>query len=42
MSPTEIVELAAVTAAYNMVARFLVALQVIPKLRGFLQRSFPR
>ena len=28
MSPTELVELAAVTAAYNMVARFLIALQV--------------
>ena len=31
MSPTEIVELVAVTAAYNMVARFLVALQVTPE-----------
>ena len=31
MSPTEIVELTAVTAAYNMVARFLVALQVTPE-----------
>ena len=31
MSPTELVELAAVTAAYNMVARFLVALQVTPE-----------
>ena len=31
MSATEIVELAAVTAAYNMVARFLVALQVTPE-----------
>lgn len=29
-SPTEFVELAAVVAAYNMVARFLVALQVPP------------
>jgi alkylhydroperoxidase family enzyme len=28
LSPTELVELAAVTAAYNMVARFLVALGV--------------
>ena len=31
MSPTELVELAAVTAAYNMVARFLIALQVTPE-----------
>ncbi|MEO8188141.1 MAG: carboxymuconolactone decarboxylase family protein [Burkholderiaceae bacterium] len=31
MSPTEIVELVAVTAAYNMVARFLLALQVTPE-----------
>lgn len=31
MSPTEVVELVAVTAAYNMVARFLVALQVTPE-----------
>ena len=31
MSSTEIVELVAVTAAYNMVARFLVALQVTPE-----------
>ena len=31
MSATEIVELVAVTAAYNMVARFLVALQVTPE-----------
>ena len=31
MSETELVELAAVTAAYNMVARFLVALQVTPE-----------
>lgn len=31
MSATELVELAAVTAAYNMVARFLVALQVTPE-----------
>ena len=32
MSPTEVVELVAVTAAYNMVARFLVALQVTPEM----------
>jgi len=32
MSETELVELVAVTAAYNMVARFLVALQVTPEL----------
>lgn len=31
LSPTEVVELVAVTAAYNMVARFLVALQVTPE-----------
>ena len=31
LSPTEVVELVAVTAAYNMVARFLVALQVAPE-----------
>ena len=31
LSPTEVVELVAVTAAYNMVARFLVALQVSPE-----------
>ena len=31
LSPTEIVELVAVTAAYNMVARFLVALEVTPE-----------
>lgn len=31
LSPTELVELAAVTAAYNMVARFLIALQVAPE-----------
>ncbi len=31
LSPTELVELVAVTAAYNMVARFLVALQVTPE-----------
>ena len=31
LSPTEVVELAAVTAAYNMVARFLVALQIEPE-----------
>jgi alkylhydroperoxidase family enzyme len=32
MSPTEVIELVAVTAAYNMVARFLVALQVTPEM----------
>jgi len=32
MSETELVELVAVTAAYNMVARFLVALQVTPEV----------
>lgn len=31
LSSTEVVELTAVTAAYNMVARFLVALQVQPE-----------
>ena len=31
LSPTELVELVAVTAAYNMVARFLVALQITPE-----------
>jgi len=31
LSPTELVELTAVTATYNMVARFLVALQVTPE-----------
>lgn len=31
LSPQELVELTAVTAAYNMVARFLVALQVKPE-----------
>ena len=31
LEPTEIVELAAVTATYNMVARFLVALEVVPE-----------
>lgn len=31
LSETELVELTAVTAAYNMVARFLVALQVQPE-----------
>ena len=36
LSPTELVELAAVTAAYNMVARFLVALQVTPEEEGGL------
>ena len=34
MSSTEIVELTAVTAAYNMVARFLVALQVMPETQA--------
>lgn len=32
LSPTEVVELTAVIAAYNMVARFLVALEVRPEL----------
>jgi alkylhydroperoxidase family enzyme len=31
LSPTEIVELVASTATYNMVARFLVALGVVPE-----------
>ncbi len=31
LPPTELVELVAVTAAYNMVARFLVALDVTPE-----------
>ena len=31
LSPTELVELVASTAAYNMVARFLVALDVTPE-----------
>ena len=31
LSPTELVELAAVVAGYNMVARFLVALQLAPE-----------
>jgi alkylhydroperoxidase family enzyme len=31
LSPTEMVELAAVVAGYNMVARFLVALKVVPE-----------
>jgi alkylhydroperoxidase family enzyme len=31
LSPTELVELVAATAAYNMVARFLVALDVTPE-----------
>jgi alkylhydroperoxidase family enzyme len=31
LPPTELVELVAVTAAYNMVARFLVALEVTPE-----------
>lgn len=31
LSPTELVELAAVVAGYNMVARFLVALEVPPE-----------
>ena len=39
MSPTEVVELVAVTAAYNMVARFLVALQVTPETEAL---SSPR
>jgi len=33
LSPAEVVELVAVTAAYNMVARFLIALQVTPETR---------
>ena len=32
LSPTEVVELVAVTATYNMVARFLVALQITPEI----------
>lgn len=31
LTPTELVELAAVVAGYNMVARFLLALQVPPE-----------
>lgn len=31
LTPQELVELTAITAAYNMVARFLVALQVTPE-----------
>jgi alkylhydroperoxidase family enzyme len=31
LTPTELVELVASTAAYNMVARFLVALEVVPE-----------
>ena len=31
LGPTEIVELAAATATYNMVARFLVALEIVPE-----------
>ena len=31
LSPIELVELAAVVAGYNMVARFLVALEVPPE-----------
>ena len=31
LSPTEIVELVAATATYNMVARFLVALDIVPE-----------
>ena len=31
LPPTEIVELVAATATYNMVARFLVALDVVPE-----------
>ena len=38
MSPTEVVELVAVTAAYNMVARFLVALQVTPETETLSSR----
>jgi alkylhydroperoxidase family enzyme len=38
MSPTEVVELVAVTAAYNMVARFLVALQVTPETEALSSR----
>lgn len=33
LSPAEVVELVAVTAAYNMVARFLIALHVTPETR---------
>ena len=33
LSPAAVVELVAVTAAYNMVARFLIALQVTPETR---------
>ena len=38
MSPTEVVELVAVTAAYNMVARFLVALQITPETEALSSR----
>ena len=38
MAPTEVVELVAVTAAYNMVARFLVALQVTPETEALSSR----
>jgi alkylhydroperoxidase family enzyme len=31
LSPTELVELVATTATYNMVARFLVALEIVPE-----------
>jgi len=31
LGPTEIVELVAATATYNMVARFLVALEIVPE-----------
>ena len=31
LAPTEIVELVATTATYNMVARFLVALEIVPE-----------
>ncbi|HTN48318.1 MAG TPA: carboxymuconolactone decarboxylase family protein [Burkholderiaceae bacterium] len=34
LGPTELVELVAATATYNMVARFLVALQVVPERRA--------
>ncbi len=31
LAPAEIVELVATTATYNMVARFLVALEIVPE-----------
>ena len=31
LPPNELVELVAVTATYNMVARFLVALEIVPE-----------